>query len=225
MNCFLDAKLFAGWPSTGTNTTPQLCVLVRFQQDPIFFFFFRAQVRIGHLLRQRTRSPSCHCSSLKTKQNLLKEQVWKSHNKSLVLKIEPAQQPLNQPPTCSSQKKTKISYCLWGHSGDWPWKILNRNRVATRGLVRILEIVKSDSSASVCKLRVLHWHILLCFVFPPHQSLHIISVRLSYPFFFLEVVCFVKFNILISFWIISCLGGQKISTKICWLVEFSGQRF
>lgn len=98
------------------------------------------------------------------------------------------------------------------------------NRVASPRLVHIPEMVTYDSSTLLCKIRISS---MTCFVvlFPPHQSLLIISIRWLYPFFFLEVEHFVIFNILISFWIISWLGGQKTSIRICWLVGFSGQHF
>lgn len=175
MNCFLDAKLFADWPSTGTK---QHCSFVSFLDFSRIQFSSSSSSSSGqkweseswcclsfgnfHLLGQRTRNPTYHGSSLKTKENLLKEQFWKIHNKSLVLEIGPVQQPLNQPPPCSSLKKTKIIYGLWGHSGRLTTENpKSGNRVASPRLVRVPQTVTSDSSTSLWKIWFLPWHVLL----------------------------------------------------------------
>lgn len=106
------------------NKQHQLWVLVRFQQDLKLLpsvsghkwdreSWCCLSFSNFHPLGQRTRNASYHCFSLKIKQNLLKEQFWKIHNKSLVLKIDVFLQPLNQSPT-SSWKKTKIINYPWG---------------------------------------------------------------------------------------------------------------
>lgn len=180
MNCFLDAKLVADWPSMGMKQHCSSVSLLDFSRIQ-FFSSSSGQkweseswccLSFGnfHLLGQRTRNSTYHCSSLKTKQNLLKEQFWKIHSKSLVLKIELVQQPLNQPPTCSSLKKTKIIYCFWGHSGRLTTeKPKSGNRVPSSGLVHIPEIVTYDSSTSLCKISrflIYFTDIFCCFIFP-----------------------------------------------------------
>lgn len=173
MNCFLDAKLVADWPSTGTKQHCSSVSLldfsrIQFSSSSSSGQKWESESRCClsfsnfHLLGQRTRNPTYHCSSLKTKENLVKEQFWKIHNKSLVLEIEPVQQPLNQLPTCSSLKKTKIIYCLWGHSGRLTTENpKSGNRVPSPRLVHIPEMVTSDSSTSLYKIRFLPWHVLL----------------------------------------------------------------